>query len=62
VDGDTAALSKLADGGETIANGDEDVRGRNVLGKAGEQIGKVEGLLIDNHEWKVRFLIVEHGD
>jgi sporulation protein YlmC with PRC-barrel domain len=58
---DTAALSRLADSGETIANGDEDVRGRDVLDKDGEQIGKVEGLLIDNQERKVRFLIVEHG-
>ena len=61
VDVDTAGLTKLADSGETIANGDEDVRGRDVLDKDGEQIGKVEGLLIDNQERKVRFLIVEHG-
>ena len=33
VDVDTAALSKLADSGATIANGEEDGRGRDVFDK-----------------------------
>lgn len=39
----------------------EDIRNRKVVDAAGEEIGKVEGLLIDNVEEKVRFLQIASG-
>jgi sporulation protein YlmC with PRC-barrel domain len=58
---DTATLSKLSDSGQTIANADHDIRGRKVKDKAGNDVGRVDDLLIDDQERKVRFLRVEHG-
>lgn len=58
---DTATLSKLSASGQTIANADHDIRGRKVKDKAGNEIGTVDDLLIDDEERKVRFLRVEHG-
>jgi sporulation protein YlmC with PRC-barrel domain len=56
-----SALSKLSETGQTVATGDEDVRGRKVLDRDGEDVGRVEDLLIDDAERKVRFLLVAHG-
>ncbi len=56
-----STLRKLSDTGETIANADEDVRGRKVLDSAGNKIGTVDGLMIDDTKKKVRFLRVEAG-
>ncbi len=56
----TTMLRKLSDTGETVASTDEDVRGRKVLDDAGEEIGSVDGLMVDD-ENKVRFLRVESG-
>jgi sporulation protein YlmC with PRC-barrel domain len=58
---ETATLSKLSASGQTIANADHDIRGRKVKDKAGNEIGTVDDLLIDDEERKVRFLRVEHG-
>ncbi|GAA1343744.1 PRC-barrel domain-containing protein [Arthrobacter roseus] len=55
------ALVKLSDIDETIALDDVDVRGRHVRDKDGEDLGKVEDLLIDSGEDKVRFLLVASG-
>lgn len=57
----TAMLSKLSDSGQTISSSDQDVRGRKVKDKAGNEVGRVDDLLIDDEEHKVRFLRVEHG-
>jgi sporulation protein YlmC with PRC-barrel domain len=54
-------LRRLRDIGETVANADEDVRGRKVLDSAGKNIGTIDGLMIDEAEKKVRFLRVECG-
>ncbi len=54
-------LRKLHDSGETVANTAEDVRGRKVVDKAGDKVGTVEGLMIDDAQNKVRFLRVEAG-
>ena len=54
-------LRRLRDVGETVANADEDVRGRKVLDSAGKNIGTIDGLMIDEAEKKVRFLRVECG-
>ncbi|HVC75144.1 MAG TPA: PRC-barrel domain-containing protein [Candidatus Micrarchaeaceae archaeon] len=56
-----SSLSKLSDTGQTVANADDDIRGRNVKAKDGEDLGTVDDLLIDDQEGKVRFLRVEHG-
>lgn len=58
---DTATLTRLKDTGHTVANPDEDVRGRKVKDRQGEEIGKVDDLLIDSKERKVRFLVVDSG-
>jgi sporulation protein YlmC with PRC-barrel domain len=54
-------LVKLRDIGETVADKDEDVRGRHVIDKDGHKLGKIDALLIDDKERKVRFLEVESG-
>ena len=59
--GTRAALVKLSDTNLTLANRAEDIRGRDVLDTAGEDIGKVDDLLIDEQEQKVRFLQVSSG-
>jgi sporulation protein YlmC with PRC-barrel domain len=56
-----AILVKLSDSQLTVADPAEDVRGRKVLDKAGEEIGEVDDLLIDDRENKVRFLQVASG-
>lgn len=58
---DKATLSELSDSGQTVAHADEDVRGRKVKDKDGKDIGKVDDLLIDDQEHKVRFLRVDHS-
>lgn len=54
-----STLRRLHDIGETLANPDEDIRGRHVLDTAGKKMGTVDGLMIDDVEKKVRFLRVE---
>lgn len=50
-------LVKLGDTGKTVADKNEDIRGYTVRTAAGEEIGKVDELLVDVAEEKVRFLI-----
>jgi len=57
----TAVLTKLSDTKLTVGDPNEDVRGRKVIDKNGHEIGKVDDLLIDNREHKVRLLQVESG-
>jgi sporulation protein YlmC with PRC-barrel domain len=58
---DYGKLVKLDDVGETVADKDQDVRGRHVFDKDGHKLGKIDALLIDDKERKVRFLEVESG-
>ncbi len=58
---DTATLSLLGDTDLTIADTDEDIRGRTVKDKDGKDIGQVDDLLIDEDDRKVRFMRVESG-
>lgn len=44
-----------------LADPAEDIRGQKVLDRAGDAIGQVEDLLIDEKEHKVRFLMVGAG-
>ena len=57
----TATLHQLSDSKLTVADEAEDVRGRKVLDKAGEDVGTVDDLMIDDREKKVRFLRVVSG-
>jgi sporulation protein YlmC with PRC-barrel domain len=54
-------LTKLRDVDQTIAEGDDDIRGRQVVDRNGLKLGKIDALLIDDKERKVRFLEVEIG-
>lgn len=58
---DGSTLQSLRETEFTVADHQSDVRGRNVVDPAGEEIGKVDDLLIDDTEKKVRMLRVEHG-
>lgn len=57
----TAALEKLSDANLTVNDPNEDIRGRKVVDKNGDDAGTVEDLLIDSHEHKVRFMRVGSG-
>lgn len=56
-----ATLSKLSDTDKTVDGAANDIRGRKVKDKDGEDLGTVLDLLIDDTDGKVRFLLVEHG-
>ncbi len=58
---DNATLYTLGDRGQTVDGSRNDIRGREVKDNHGDGIGKVADLLVDDHEEKVRFLLVEHG-
>ncbi|HEV2106861.1 MAG TPA: PRC-barrel domain-containing protein [Thermomicrobiales bacterium] len=58
--GTNATLHKLSDSEMTVADPAEDVRGRDVKDRAGEDVGHVEDLLIDD-DAKVRYLRVASG-
>lgn len=56
-----ASLIKLGDTDQTVADPADDIRGRKVRDMTGEDIGKIDDLLIDSQERKVRLLRIEHG-
>ncbi|GAB3551662.1 PRC-barrel domain-containing protein [Arthrobacter tumbae] len=58
--GETSKLIKLSDSDQTVAP-EEDIRGLNVKDKDGDDLGKVDDLLIDDGENKIRFLEVASG-
>jgi sporulation protein YlmC with PRC-barrel domain len=58
---DYGKLVELDDVGKTVADKDEDIRGRHVIDKHGHTLGKIDALLIDDKERKVRFFQVESG-
>lgn len=53
-------LVHLADSGLAVT-ADDDVRGREVVDREGEEVGTVDDLVIDPSEEKVRFLQVGSG-
>lgn len=57
----TARLFRLSESDYTVADSADDVRGRKVVDRNGDETGKVDDLLIDESENKVRFLRVETG-
>jgi sporulation protein YlmC with PRC-barrel domain len=56
-----ARLVRLSDTELTVADPAEDVRGRTVVDKDGEEVGEVDDLLVDDREHHVRFLRVSSG-
>ena len=54
-------LVALRDTDEIVLDPDQDIRGRKVMDSAGQDLGKVHDLLVDQAEGKVRALIVNHG-
>jgi sporulation protein YlmC with PRC-barrel domain len=58
---DVATLVKIGDSSLTVANPAEDLRGFKVVDLDGEEIGKVDDLLIDEIERRVRMLQIAHG-
>ena len=58
---DGSTLQKLGDTDLTIADPQADVRGRKVVDSTDEEVGKVDDLLVDDAETKVRMLSVKHG-
>lgn len=57
----TATLRNLSDTNLTVATSEEDLRGRTVKDKDGNDIGTVADLLIDDRDRRVRFVRVESG-
>lgn len=58
---DPTLVLTLKQADETLAFPNEDLRGRTVGTKDGEQIGKVDTLLVDSQENHVRYRRVESG-
>ena len=56
-----ARLVRLSDTDLTVADPAEDVRGRTVVDRNGDEVGTVDDLLIDDRANKVRFLRVGAG-
>lgn len=54
-------LVRLSESHRTVAEPAADVRGRHAVDSNGEEIGKVDDLLIDDREDKVRFLRIGSG-
>ena len=54
-------LVKMNDAGLTVSDPREDIRGRTVVAKDGEKIGKIDGLIIDADQKVIRFLEVGSG-
>ena len=54
-------LLDLDDTDLTVADPKDDVRGAKVVDRDGEEVGDVDGLLIDDQEKRVRFLQVGSG-
>lgn len=57
----SAALRKLKDSDLTVAKRDDDVRGRRLVDRDGEELGKVDALFVDEAEKKVRLLRAKSG-
>ncbi|TQO22693.1 PRC-barrel domain-containing protein [Paramicrobacterium agarici] len=58
---EASKLIKLSDTQETITSTDEDIRNYDVKDREGADLGKVDDLLIDPDENKVRFMEVASG-
>ncbi|MFJ8150237.1 PRC-barrel domain-containing protein [Streptomyces sp. NPDC096094] len=59
--GDIPVLARLSESPQVIPAAHEDIRGRKVTDRSGNELGKVGDLIVDEGERKVRFLLLEHG-
>jgi len=59
--GTLPTLSRLGDNDKTVSSSEEDIRGRTVRDKDGQELGRVDGLLVDDVEHRVRFMEVATG-
>jgi sporulation protein YlmC with PRC-barrel domain len=57
----SGALMRLGDSDQMLADPAQDIRGYKVIDRDGKEIGKVDDLLVDNEQQRVRMLRVEHG-
>jgi sporulation protein YlmC with PRC-barrel domain len=55
-DASFAKLIRLRDSDETVADRENDIRGRRVVDKNHQPLGKIDALLLDEKENKIRFL------
>lgn len=55
-------LVRLQDTDLALADPADDVRGRRVVERYGDEVGAVDGLIVDQQERRVRFLEVGSGD
>ena len=60
-DSNVATLVRLRDNNQTVADPESDIRGRQVFDKNHQSLGKVDALLLDDKEQKIRFLEVASG-
>lgn len=58
---ETATLFRLTDTDLTLADTADDVRGKPVVDRGGDEIGEVDDLVIDEGERRVRLLQVGSG-
>ncbi len=56
-----ARLIRLDDSGQMLADPTEDIRGSRVHDQDGQEIGKIDDLLVDEDEGKVRMVRIEEG-
>jgi sporulation protein YlmC with PRC-barrel domain len=56
-----ATLVKLRDSEQTVADRKEDIRGRRVVDINHQPLGKIDALLLDEKENRIRFLEVASG-
>jgi hypothetical protein len=56
-----ATLVKLRDIDKTVADPESDIRGRKVFDKNREPLGRIDALLVDDQEQKIRFFEVASG-
>jgi sporulation protein YlmC with PRC-barrel domain len=57
----TSSIHELGDTDQTVADPDVDVRGRTVVDRDGQQLGRIDDLLIDDQAKQVLFLRVAEG-
>lgn len=60
-DKQTTTLVKLGDTGLTVADPAEDIRGRKVIDRNGDEVGEIDALYIDQQDTKVRFMQIGAG-
>ena len=58
----TGVLEPLSQSNTQLANTTEDIRGRKVYARDGQEFGKVDDVFVDPYERYARFISVKSGD